>query len=176
MKISTHKTILLCLFLHIFTIRGASNASEGCAIALIRNNLNLYSNLIDAKRFQDLDQVFTPDASPAGLIVSSRDTYPNNFTGIQLYLQNFLGDAISLHYVDTQYVELGPLQNTAISTTYVQATGFAKDANVTGQIIVLYGRYTDHFVLQGDRWLSQNKTLQVSVRTSPSLFTFLWEC
>ena len=166
-----HSLTLIFWLLMFPIIKGASITSEGSAIATIRNNLNLYSTLIDTKNFEALDQVFTPDASPAGLIVSGNDTYPNNLTGIKMYLRDFLGDAISLHYVDTQHVALGPTGDTAISTTYVQATGFAKDANATGQILVLYGRYTDDFVLKGDQWLSRNKTLQVTVSflsSSPS--------
>ena len=149
-------------YLVIPIIESASTASNGSAIALINNNLNLYSVLIDTKNLQALDQVFTPDASPIGLAAPPGE-YPNNLAGIRLYLRDALDDAITLHYSDTQVVGVGPTGDTATAISYGQAVYFAKDVNVTGQIATVYTTITDDLVLVGDQWLSRNKTLGVTV-------------
>ena len=154
--------ITLLLFLVFRPIEGASSRSDGSALALIRNNVDLYFVLIDRKNFQALDKVFTPDASPVGL-AGPDSGFPNNLTGIELFLKTALDDTTTLHYSDTQYVELSPAGDTATSVTYVQAVYFAKDVNVTGQIYTYYEQYFDDFILIGDQWLSQNKSIQVTV-------------
>ena len=153
----------LSLFSIFPTVTGVGNTSDASAISLIVNKLNLYSILIDSKNFQALDQVFTPDASPLGLL-APEGRYPNNLTGIEQYLKDSLDDATTLHFSDTQYVEVGPTGNTATAVSYGQAVYFAKDVNVTGQIATVYTTYADKFVLVGDQWLSQEKDLFLTVR------------
>ena len=150
------------LFLLSPLVEAVSSASDPSAIALIRNNINLYSILQDTKNYQALDQVFTPDASPYGL-APPNPKYPNNLTGIELLLQDALGDAITLHYSDTQYIELGPKGDTATAVSYAQAVYFAKDVNVTQQTATFYESFTDDFVLLGGRWLSRQKNITVTV-------------
>lgn len=134
---------------------------EGGAIALIRNNLNLYSRLQDTKNFAALNQVFTQDASPVGLAGPS--DFPNNLTGIEEFLTRSLEKFTTLHYSDTQYVQLDPSGHTATAVSYGQAVYFGENAAVTGQICTFYETFTDEFVLQSGTWLSKNKTLQVYV-------------
>lgn len=134
---------------------------EGSAIALIRNNLNLYSRLQDTKNFSALNQVFTQDASPFGLAGPSN--LPNNLTGIEEFLKAALENFTTLHYSDTQYVQLDPSGHTATAVSYGQAVYFGENATVTGQICTFYETFTDDFVLQNGSWLSQNKTIQVYV-------------
>ncbi|MCJ1241378.1 hypothetical protein MMC14_009383 [Varicellaria rhodocarpa] len=155
---------LIALFFIVFvfpTVEGAGNASASSAIPLIVNKLNLYSVLIDTKNYKALDQVFTQDASPLAMLAPT-GRYPNNITGIELYLQDSLDDAVTLHFSDTQYVDVGPTGKTATATSYGQAVYFAKDVSVTGQICTVYTTYTDKFVLKGDQWLSQQKNLFVT--------------
>ena len=149
-------------FLFYPTIEAANSASDGSAIALIRNNINLYNVLIDRKDYASLDQVFTQDASPDG-IAGPNAPYPQNITGIEQFLADALGDITTLHYSDTQYVELGSIGDTATAISYGQAVYFAKDVNVSQQIVTFYGTFLDDFVLQDDKWLVKNKTLSITV-------------
>ena len=162
----------IAVFFFLFFLMCGSQAnstiSEGAAIASIRNNLNLYSRLQDTKNFTALNQVFTQDASPVGLAGPS--DFPNNLTGIEEFLRADLGNFTTLHYSDTQYVQLDPSGNTATAFSYGQAVYFGADAQVTGQICTFYETFTDEFVLQGGAWLSQNKTIQIYVCASWSCF------
>ena len=158
----SHLIALIFMVFFFPTVKGAGNASASSAIPLIVNKLNLYSILLDTKNYKALDQVFTPDASPLGLRAPA-GLYPNNLTGIELYVQDSLDDAVTLHFSDTQYVDVGPTGKTATAISYGQAVYFAKDANVTGQIATVYTTYLDEFVLKGDQWLSQQKNLNVTV-------------
>ncbi|MCJ1239680.1 hypothetical protein MMC14_007678 [Varicellaria rhodocarpa] len=114
---SLHSVAIWLLFLVISATASASSASDASAITLIHNNINLYLVLIDAKNFSALDQVFTPDASPDGL-AGTNSSFPNNLTGIELFLQAALNDVTTLHYSDTQYVEIGPSGDTATAISY----------------------------------------------------------
>ena len=53
--------------------------------------------------------------------------------------------------------------STATAVSYAQAVYFAKDVNVSGQICTFYEIFTDDFVFLDERWLSRNKTLEVTV-------------
>ena len=167
-------SLLVAYLLFLFSplVKGQSDAS---AIALIHNNLNLYSVLQDTKSYEALDQVFTQDASPAGL-AGPNSSYPNNLTGIELFLRAALGNATTLHYSDTQYVELGSTGDSATAVSYAQAVYFAKDVNVTQQICTFYETFTDDFVLQGGQWLSQQKNLTVTVCFVSSASFQLYSC
>ncbi|MCJ1255813.1 hypothetical protein MMC24_003631 [Lignoscripta atroalba] len=152
--------LLLSLLPSTHATTTTTTDSAGSAIALIRNNLNLYSILQDTKNFAALDQVFTQDASPIGL-AGPTTSYPNNLTGIQQFLASALANVTTLHYSDTQFVELGPAGDTATAVSYTQAVYFAEDALVSGQVATYYESFRDEFVLRGGRWLSRNKTLQI---------------
>ena len=151
----------LLLFFFSSGSQAFGTITEGAAIALIRNNLNLYSRLQDTKNFAALNQVFTQDASPVGLAGPSE--FPNNLTGIEEFLKADLKNFTTLHYSDTQYVQLDPSGHTATALSYGQAVYFGENAAVTGQICTFYETFTDEFVLQSGIWLSKNKTLHVYV-------------
>ena len=159
-----YSTITLLLFLVCSPVQGAGDStSPASAIALIRNKLSLFDIIQDTKDFQALNKVFTPDATPDGL-AGPNNTYAKNLTGIETFLKFALDDATTLHFSDTQYIEVGPTGDTASVTSYGQAVYFAKDVNVTGQICTFYEQIFDDFVFVGDQWLSQNKTLLITVR------------
>lgn len=145
--------------------------AEGAAIALIQNNLNLYSRLQDTKNFAALYQVFTQDASPIGLAGSLGD-FPNNLTGIEEFLKAALDPFTTLHYSDTQYVQLDPSGQAATAVSYGQAVYFGDNAAVTGQICTYYETFTDEFILQNGMWLSKNKTIQIYVSSPRSSWLF----
>ena len=160
----------LCLLSH--AVQGApASAASSSAIALIRNNIDLYNVLLDTKNYTALDQVFTPDVSPLPL-GAPPGVYPNNLMGLEEYVRDSLGNAITLAYSATQYVELGPAGNTATAISYGQSVYFAPDATLSGQIATIYTEFTDDFVLQGGRWLSRRKAIAVKVYCLSLLFFF----
>ena len=148
---------LLCLTFPL--VQGAPTVAS--SLSLIRNKISLYSILIDAKNFEALDQVFTPNAS---LILGSTDTpYPQNLSSIESFLAEALEGTITLHQSDTQYVEVGSTGLTATALSYGEAVYFAPDANVTGNFGTVYSTYTDQLVFDGKQWLSESKLIAFNV-------------
>ena len=162
MAISWVKTIILALtWLGFSPAQGEASSSVGSAVALIRNNINLYSILIDTKDFQALDQVFTPNASL--ILGDSPDPYPQNLSSIEVFLAKALEGTITLHFSDTQYVEVAPAGDTATALSYGEALYFALDVNTTGSTATVYTTYKDQFVFDGKQWLSESKLIEVVV-------------
>lgn len=145
----------LLSILLVSTPASTSELSEAASISAIRNKINLYSVLLDNKDYGALDRVFTQDVAPFGL------------EKLEALLRAALEDSITLHYSDTEYVEIGPTSDTASAVSYMQAIYFAKDANTTDQTCTFYERNMDDFVLRGGEWLILNRTLSFTV-------SFLW--
>ncbi|MCJ1255244.1 hypothetical protein MMC24_003060 [Lignoscripta atroalba] len=160
--------LLLSLFIPLITPAPLDpSSSSASAITQIRNTINLLSILQDTKNFTALDQVYTADVNPFGLDY------------VQCVLEASLADATTLHYADTDFVELGPAGDTATAVSYVQAIYFADEVvgvvDVNGDAeegqgegsqgeggsCTFFETNTFEMVLRGGRWLIQNQQLEI---------------
>ena len=154
-------------------------------IALIRNTLNLYADLVSFDNYANLTDVFTPDASynfastPANKTPLSILGLPN----IEAFIAKILGKFTTREYDADQVVGLGPLDDSADAFSQAQTVFFGQDGNGTlsSKICTVYSEYQDKLLLQQDgAWLISNRTVFITV-CSPPKEPFLpglclWKC
>ena len=125
----------------------------------IRNKLSLYAFAVDLKNYDLLAEVFTVDAV-------SDYALPEPLKGL-VALQDFLScqlaGKVTQHAISSTVIERPPARQTLFSRAYFQAT-FLGQGSFTGQTLVIYGYYTDDWVLDCENWKISNRVLTIFVR------------
>ncbi|KAI9889415.1 MAG: hypothetical protein M1814_005351 [Vezdaea aestivalis] len=121
----------------------------------IRNQLSRYAIALDAKTFNVLSTIFTPDA-----VFTFPAPLPPQVTGVQNaqgVLAQSLQGVTTQHSITTTVVDFDS-NNAARSTSYLIATYFGA-GNLTGKALTYYGTYTDQWVQTNGNWRSKNRGL-----------------
>ncbi|KAF8147056.1 hypothetical protein K438DRAFT_1990026 [Mycena galopus ATCC 62051] len=131
-----------------------SHPPDLAASELIRTTLGHYPLSIDGKNFGALALVFTADAvanysAPLDVLTP--------LATIQSALASSLEKVTTQHALSTQVIEVLS-ESEAFSVTYYTATHFGMGV-YEGEILVAYGQYQDHWVLQNHSWKIQNRNL-----------------
>lgn len=134
----------------------------------IRNKLSLYALALDAKEYGLLEEVFTTDTvidyPGAGRLL-------RGVPALQAYMMGQLQSRVTQHTISTTVVDFGPpgQQHTPNSTAYLVAN-FLGQGNLTGQVLMYRGKYTDIWAFEAGSWKSKNRTLTTFGKCSESLF------
>ncbi|KAL9120991.1 MAG: hypothetical protein Q9187_002455 [Circinaria calcarea] len=159
---------LSSFLLLLTTFRPGTAQTDPSPIALIRNTLNLYADLISFDNYANLSAVFTPDASFNSATTLTTKT-PFSIFGlpaIQTFIASQLANFTSRHYDADQVVAVGPLNDTADAFSQEQSVYFGQEGGqlgngrLTGKICTAYSEFQDKLVLQQDgKWLISNRTV-----------------
>ena len=131
----------------------------------VRNTLNLYAIALDQKKFDLLDQVFTPDAETDFTAVGI-----GKFTdtkSINNAISKFLLPVDTQHALTTQTIdfhETAGAQLTASAVTYVSAQHFGR-GEMEKEYFFVYAFYEDELVKVEGKW--RIKTRRIGVHAAP---------
>lgn len=139
----------------------ASHPDTGAAELQIRNKISLYALSIDTKNLGLMEEVFTTDAEA---------NYPGvgllrGVPAIQAYIKEQVQGLVTQHTISTTVVDFGPpgQQRPPNSTAYLVAN-YPGQRNLTGQLLLFLGIYTDQWAFEAGSWKSKNRTLTFIVR------------
>lgn len=139
----------------------APHPDTGAAELQIRNKLALYALAVDTKELGLLDEVFTTDAvfnyPDIGLL--------HGVAALQTYINEVVRGLVTQHTISTMVVDFGPpgQQHAPNSTAYLVAN-FPGQRNLTGQLLVILGKYTDQWAFEAGSWKSKDRKLTFLVR------------
>lgn len=97
-------------------------------------------------------------------MVNFNGTVLDNMPALQAFLTVQLRSLVTEHTISTTVVNFGPpgQQYTPNSTAYL-AANYLGQGNLTGQVLMFYGKYTDLWAIEDGSWKSRNRNLTFSV-------------